>query len=76
MKVFKKKVGDLERVEWTPNLFKFSTPRIPCEINCPFMVVTDTLNCRKEAEGVVDIEEVRDTGRCPFWPHKDLETKQ
>jgi hypothetical protein len=41
------------------------------------MVVTDTLNCQKEFEGLVDIEEVRGrgTGRCPFWPHKDPETK-
>jgi hypothetical protein len=49
---------------------------IPCEGNCPYVVVTDTLNCRKDSEGVVDMEEVRDTGECPSWPHKDLETKR
>jgi hypothetical protein len=43
---------------------------IPCEGNCPYLVVTDTLNCRKDSEGVVDMEEVRDTGECPFWPHQ------
>jgi len=41
---------------------------IPCEGNCPYLVVTDTLNCRKDSEGVIDMEEVRDTGECPFWP--------
>jgi hypothetical protein len=75
MKVFDKKVSDLERVELTPDLFKFSPQKIPCESNCPYMVVTDTLNCRKELEGLVDLEEVRGKGRCPFWPRKDLETK-
>ena len=45
------------------------------EIPCPYLVVTDTLNCRKDSEGVVDMEEVRGTGECPFWPHKDRETK-
>jgi len=75
MKVFHKKVRDLERVEWTHDLFKFFSPqKIPCESNCPYMVVTDTLNCRKEFEGLVDMEEVRETAKCPFWPHKDLET--
>jgi hypothetical protein len=75
MKVFDKKVSDLERVESTHDLFKFSPQKIPCENNCPYMVVTDTLNCRKELEGLVDMEEVRGTSKCPFWPHKDLETK-
>jgi hypothetical protein len=74
MKVFKKR-SDLERVEWTHDLFEFSIQKIPCENNCRYMVVTDTLNCQKELEGLVDIEEVRVTGGCPFWPHKDLETK-
>jgi hypothetical protein len=46
---------------------------IPCEGNCPYLVVTDTLNCRKDSEGVVDMEEVRDTGECPFWPHPERE---
>jgi hypothetical protein len=49
--------------------------KIPYEGNCPYMVATDTLNCRKELEGLVDMEEARGKGRCPFWPHKDLETK-
>jgi len=75
MKVFKKKASDLEKVEWTPDLLNFSSPKIPCESNCPYMVVTDTLNCQKELEGLVDMEEVRGTGRCLFWPHKDLEAK-
>jgi hypothetical protein len=48
---------------------------IPCEGNCPYLVVTDTLNCQKDSEGVVDMEEVRDTGECQFWPHKGLETE-
>jgi hypothetical protein len=48
---------------------------IPCEGDCPYLVVTDTLNCRKDSEGVVDMEEVRDKGECPFWPHKGLETE-
>ena len=74
MKVFKKR-SDLERVEWTHDLFEFSTQKIPCENNCPYMVVTDTLNCQKELEGLVDMEEVRVAGGCPFWPHKDPETK-
>jgi hypothetical protein len=76
MKVSSKKASDLERVEWTHDLFKYPTDKIPCENNCPYMVVTDTLNCRKDSEGVVDMEEVRDTGECPFWPHEDLETKR
>jgi len=46
---------------------------IPCEGNCPYLVVTDTLNCRKDTEGAVDMEEVRDTGECPFWPHSEGE---
>ena len=76
MKVFNKKASDLERVESTHDLFKFFwSPKIPCESNCPYMVVTDTLNCRKELEGLVDMEEVRGAGECPFWPHKDLESK-
>jgi hypothetical protein len=61
MKVSSKKATDLERVEWTHDLFKYPTDKIPCENNCPYMVVTDTLNCRKDSEGVVDMEEVRDT---------------
>ena len=75
MKVFNKKTSDLKRVEWARDLFKFYTQKIPCESNCPHMVVTDTLNCQKEFEGLVDLEEVRGTCICPFWPHKDLETK-
>lgn len=63
MKVFQKKVSDSERVGWTHDLFKFSTQKIPCESNCPYMVVTDTLNCRKEFEGLVDMEVVRGTGK-------------
>jgi hypothetical protein len=73
MKIFNKKASELKRFEWTHGLFNASTKRIPCESNCPHMVVTDTLNCRKEFEGLVDVEEVRGKGRCPFWPHKDLE---
>lgn len=46
---------------------------IPCEGNCPYLVVTDTLNCRKDSEGVVDMEEVRDIGECPFWPQEERE---
>jgi hypothetical protein len=72
MKVLKKKGSDLERIEWTHDPSEVSLPKIPCESNCPYMVVTDTLNCRKELEGLVDMEEVRETGRCPFWPYKDL----
>jgi hypothetical protein len=64
------------RVEWTHDFFNFSTPKIPCETNCPFMVVTDTLNCQKELEGLVDMEEVRGRGRCPFWPDKDPQTER
>jgi hypothetical protein len=45
--------------------------KIPCEGNCPYLVVTDTLNCRKDSEGVVDMEEVRGTGECPFWPREE-----
>ena len=75
MKVFHRKVSELRGVEWTPDLFKFSTQKIPCESNCPHMVVTDTLNCQKELEGFVDMEEVRGIGRCPFSPHKDLDTQ-
>jgi len=73
MKVLNRKTSDLGRVERTHDLFKFPTQKIPCESNCPYMVVTDTLNCRKELEGLVDMDEARGTGRCPFWPHKDLE---
>ena len=73
MKVFHKKVIELKKVEWTHDLFNFSTQKVPCESNCPYMVVTDTLNCRKELEGLVDMEEARGKGRCPFWPHKDPE---
>jgi len=73
MKAFHRKVSELKRVEWTPDHFKFSTQKIPCESNCPYMVVADTLNCQKELEGFVDMEEVRGIGRCRFWPHKDLE---
>ena len=75
MKVFKKKATESEGVEGAHDLFKFSPPKIPCESNCPYMVVTDTLNCRKESEGLVDVEDVRGTGRCPFWPHEDGKTK-
>jgi hypothetical protein len=73
MKSFVRKRSDLERVEWAHDLFKFPTQKIPCESSCPYMLVTDTLNCRKELEGLVDMEEARATGGCPFWPHKDLE---
>ncbi|NWG03257.1 MAG: hypothetical protein HXY44_10430 [Syntrophaceae bacterium] len=76
MKVFKRKVSDLERVEWTPDLSEVFAQKIPCESNCPYMVVTDTLNCQKEFEGLVDMEEVRGKGRCPFWPYENLETKK
>ena len=37
MKVINKKASELERVEWTHDLFNFSTPKIPCESNCPYM---------------------------------------
>jgi hypothetical protein len=49
---------------------------IPCEGNCPYLVVTDTLTCRKDSEGAVDMEEVRDTGECPFWPRNYLEMEK
>ena len=49
--------------------------KIPCEGNCPYLVVTDTLNCRKESESVVDMEEVQGIGRCPFGPHQERETE-
>ena len=75
MKVINKKASELERVEWIHDLFNFSTQKIPCESNCPYMVVTDTLNCRKELEGLVDMEEARGKGRCPFWPDRDLKTR-
>ena len=75
MKVLNKKASNLERVEWTRDLFKFSPQKIPCESNCPYMVVTDTLNCQKESEALVDMEEVRGTGKCPFWPNKEPKTK-
>ena len=75
MRVLNKRTSDLKEVEWTRDLFKFSPKRIPCEGNCPHMVVTDTLNCQKELEGLVDMDEVRGTAKCPFWPHKDLETQ-
>jgi hypothetical protein len=75
MKVFNNKEGDLERGEWGNNLFNSFYHKIPCETNCPYLVVTDTLNCQKELEGLVDMEEARGTGRCPFWPYKDTETK-
>jgi len=65
-------VSDLERVGWNNDLSEVFAQKIPCESNCPYMVVTDTLDCRKELEGLVDMEEVRGAGRCPFWPHKDL----
>jgi hypothetical protein len=73
MKVFKKKVDDLESAGWNHGLLEFSPKKIPCESNCPYMMITDTLNCRKEFEGLTDIEEVRRTGRCSFGPHKYLE---
>ena len=75
MKIFNKKAGKLEKVEETHDPFQTSPKKIPCESNCPYMVVTDTLNCQKELEGFVDMEEVRGIGRCPFWPHKDLDTQ-
>jgi len=75
MKVFKKKASDLKRAEGTHDLSEVSAPKIPCESNCPYMVVTGTLNCQKELEGLVDMEEVRGVGRCSFWPHKDLQTE-
>jgi hypothetical protein len=46
-----------------------------CESYYPYMVVTDTLNCQKELEGLVDMEEVWGTGRCLFGPNKNLEAK-
>ncbi|NWF91448.1 MAG: hypothetical protein HXY46_00910 [Syntrophaceae bacterium] len=75
MKVFRKKSSDLKRAGPTQDLFSSSSKKIPCESNCPHMVITDTLNCRKELEGLVDMEEVRSKGRCPFWPHEDRESK-
>ncbi len=66
MEVFHKKVSELEKVEWTHDLFNFSTQKVPSESNCPYMVVIDTLNGRKELEGLVDMEEARGKGRCPF----------
>jgi len=75
MKVFNKKTSDLKSVEWAHDLFKFFTQKIPCESNCPYMVVTDALNCQKEFEGLVDLEDVWGRGICPFWLQKDLETK-
>jgi len=70
MKIFNKKTNELERVERAHDLFKFSfsTQKVPCESSCPYMVVTDTLNCRKELEGLLDMEEVREAGECSFWP--------
>jgi hypothetical protein len=76
MRVFERKGSDLERVEWNNDLSEVYAQKIPCESNCPYLVITDTLNCQKEFEGLVDMEEVRGgTSDCPFWPHKDLETK-
>jgi hypothetical protein len=76
MKVFNKKGDDFERGEREKDLFNSSFYKIPCETNCPYLVVTDTLNCQKEFEGLVDMEEVRvGTSGCPFWPHKDTITK-
>ena len=75
VKVFNKKASELERVESTHDPFKLFPIKIPCEGNCPYMVVTDTLNCRKELEGLADMEEARVTGKCPFWPSKDQETQ-
>jgi hypothetical protein len=39
MKVINKKASELERVEWTHDLFNFSTPKTPCESNCPCMAL-------------------------------------
>ena len=75
MREFEESIKSSGKMERTHGLFKASPQKIPCENNCPYMVVTDTLNCQKEFEGLVDLEEVRETGVCPFWPHKDLETK-
>jgi len=75
MKIFNKKAGKLEKVEETHDPFQTSPQKIPCESNCPYMVVTDMLNCRKELEGLVDMEEVRETGECSFWPHKNQEAE-
>ena len=63
MKVFLNKVRDHSKI----------SSKIPCEGNCPYLVITDTLNCRKDSEGTVDMEEVRGTGKCPFWPHQERE---
>jgi hypothetical protein len=59
MKVFHNKVRDHSK--------------IPCEGNCPYLVITDTLSCRKDSEGTVDMEEVRGTDKCPFWPQQEWE---
>ena len=72
MKAFQKKVSDSERAGWTHDLFKISAQKIPCEGNCPYMVVTDTLNCRKELEGLVDMEEVRGTDNVRFGRREKL----
>ena len=57
-------------------VFNKKDGKIPCETNCPYLIVTDTLNCQKEFEGLVDMEEVRvGTSGCPFWPHEGTETK-
>jgi len=70
MKVFNKKVSDLERVEWNRDLSEFYAQKIPCESNCPYMVVTDTLNCQKEFEGLVDMERCGDQAVVRFGPTK------
>ncbi len=75
MKVFKKKAVDLKRLEWDHDLSEVSAQNIPCENNCPYMVVTGTLNCQKELEGLVDMEEARGTGRCLFWPPRKTQQR-
>jgi hypothetical protein len=72
MKVSIKRVSYLRKVEWIQGL-SFSNQKIPCEDNCPYMVITDTLNCRKESEGLVDMEEVRGAGKCLFGACRDPE---
>jgi hypothetical protein len=48
MKSLNKKGDDLERGERENGLFNSSYHKIPCGTNCPYLVVTDTLNCQKE----------------------------
>jgi hypothetical protein len=70
-KVLTMKTRKSEKAQSVHGPFEFLPIKIPCEGNCPHMVVTDTLNCRKELEGLADMDETRGTGKCPFWPHKE-----